>query len=107
MDVFFVIKCKARDGTLEYVLNGDPFVVGNLTQHVAKVKGNRACEVNFQILIVFVLHYVVLVELCEAVIDQLVAIWLFQMLEYELGKACQECTWAFLLVYFFQELFTC
>src|SRR5690606_9425519 len=66
---------------------------------------DRSRKVYFEILVVVVLHYVVLVELSEAIVDELVTIRFLEMLKDELGKAREECTRFFLLVYFLQELF--
>ncbi len=59
---------------------------------------------NFQILIVRILHHIVLVEIRKPVIDQLVAISVLEMLKDELGKAGQESAGLLLLIHLLQEL---
>ena len=53
---------------------------------------------NFQLLKVFVLHHIVFVEFTETVVNQLMAIWFFKVLENKFGETGKKGAWLFLLI---------
>src|SRR5690349_4481188 len=99
-----MVQSQPCDGAFENILNGDALVVCYLTQNIAEVKSDRAREVNFEVLIILVFHYVVLIKLRKAGVNELIAIWLLEMLKNKPRETRKESTGFFFLVDFFQKL---
>ena len=85
--IFLVIESQTGYWSFQNIFDSDAFIACYLAQNVAKVKRDRSCEMNFEVPEVFILHDVILIELCETVINKFVTVRLFKVLKNKLRKA--------------------